>query len=116
MEDSDPRASKRTDEEAEFKDDVLPSPWAPLASSTDSAVVVGSEQDYRERCPARLSLELLDDGAAAVGLLVEDDGLKVCYSIQESRDLLLKRLTMTMDHEHSGSCLGARLLGTRRQT
>jgi hypothetical protein len=52
-------------------------------------------------------LELFDDGAAAIGLLVEDDGCKVCYGIQETGNLLLERLAMTMHHEHGGSYLGS---------
>src|SRR5262249_53841878 len=76
VERADAATSERRDEEAQLKDDVLPRPrFQQFGVVRSPADIIGRKQDDREP-DGGVRLELLDDRASAIRLLVKNDRLE----------------------------------------
>ena len=73
-----------SEEKAEFENHILSAPRLGSCIGAGTALIVTSEQNHRESGVARMVLKLLEDGAATIGLLMQNDDFSTSSPFEDT--------------------------------
>jgi hypothetical protein len=98
-------SAQLSEKEAELKNDVLATPRLGSLTSANTALIVAGEQYDRECGTGRMILELFKDGAAAVGLLMQNDDISTGSAFKDSHRFVKDRPCVAVHHENRTTVL-----------